>query len=108
MVERRAAGRCSTLSSACGEGEECVGQTGIVTFHGYTLMDLTEIQGFKLLKIRNVWGCQEWNGDWSDESPLWEQHPDIAEALGHTLSDDGIFWMAYPDFVKRFCMIWHN
>eukprot|EP00930_Biecheleria_cincta_P074629 TRINITY_DN61841_c0_g1_i1.p1 TRINITY_DN61841_c0_g1~~TRINITY_DN61841_c0_g1_i1.p1 ORF type:complete len:690 (+),score=117.44 TRINITY_DN61841_c0_g1_i1:57-2126(+) len=109
MVERRAAGRCSTLSSAKGPNTtEIVGQDGMVTFHGYTLMDLVEIQGFKLMKIRNVWGRQEWNGDWSDESPLWDEHPDIAQELGRHVKDDGIFFMSYPDFVTHFCMIWHN
>jgi len=23
-------------------------------------------------------------------------------------ADDGIFWMNYPDFVRNYCMIWHN
>lgn len=109
MLERAAAGRCSTLSSAKGDCDtELVGQHGLVTYHGYTLMDLVEINGHRLLKIRNVWGQQEWNGDWSDESPKWKEHPDIAEALCNKTADDGIFWMAYPDFVRRFCIIWHN
>jgi len=43
-----------------------------------------QISGFRLLKIRNVWGHQEWSGEWSDESPLWEQHPEVKEACQMT------------------------
>jgi len=71
-------------------------------------MDFKEVSGFRLLKIRNVWGHQEWNGEWSDDSPLWAQHPEVKEACQHESLDDGIFWMNYPDFVRNFCMIWHN
>ena len=47
-------------------------------------------------------------GDWSDESKLWDKHPKVKEHCAMEKKDDGIFWMAYPDFVKFFCMIWHN
>ena len=63
MVARRSGGTtCSTLSSAKvrGGGESVDSHSGMVSFHGYTLMNLTEIEGFRLLKIRNVWGNTEW------------------------------------------------
>lgn len=25
----------------------------------------------KLIKMRNPWGTCEWEGDWSEQSPLW-------------------------------------
>lgn len=34
------------------QGAEKVGGNGMVTFHGYTLMDLGELNGIRLLKIR--------------------------------------------------------
>merc|ERR1711865_977486 len=89
-------------------GEASVHADGMVTFHGYTLMDFLEIQGFKLLKIRNTWGNTEWSGDWGDASSCWTEHPDIAKQLNFSgIEDDGIFWMTYADFVIHFCGVEH-
>ncbi|KIW06159.1 uncharacterized protein PV09_03321 [Verruconis gallopava] len=52
----------------------------------------------RLLKLRNPWGRQEWNGKWSDGSKEWT--PDVMKELQHTFGDDGIFWISYPDFLK--------
>ena len=30
-----------------------------------------EIDGVKLICLRNPWGFGEWNGDWADDSELW-------------------------------------
>jgi Calpain family cysteine protease len=41
----------------------------------YSLISAHEIvdngTNVKLLKLRNPWGCGEWNGDWSDNSNKW-------------------------------------
>ncbi|KAK3241963.1 hypothetical protein CYMTET_48305 [Cymbomonas tetramitiformis] len=111
IVERRKAGGVSVLASAKGteSDPELVGQDGLVTHHGYTLLALVEVQGLKMMQIRNVWGHTEWRGDWSDESPLWDENPDVRAECGFTeVKDDGIFWMCYPDFVREFGGIWHN
>ena len=48
---------------------------GLVSNHAYSLVGVYELQyqnqPLRLLKLRNPWGHQEWNGDWSDESDLW-------------------------------------
>ena len=48
---------------------------GIVSGHSYTLLSTHAFkhagQRVKLLKLRNPHGNTEWEGDWSDESPLW-------------------------------------
>jgi hypothetical protein len=60
-----------------------------------------------LLHIRNPWGEGEWTGPWSDNSPLWEQYPDIKNELYDVNADDGVFWMAFEDFVKVSGKIMH-
>ena len=48
--------------------------TGLVSGHAYALLRAREVStGAKLVEIRNPWGQggMEWNGDWSDKSPLW-------------------------------------
>lgn len=49
---------------------------GLIPGHAYTLLKIKIIEHpqkgkVKLLKIRNPWGKEEWQGDWSDGSKLW-------------------------------------
>ena len=48
---------------------------GLVNSHAYTLVDFLNIksngQRVQLVKMRNIWGFKEWNGNWGDKSPLW-------------------------------------
>uniref|UniRef100_A0A915PM08 Calpain catalytic domain-containing protein n=1 Tax=Setaria digitata TaxID=48799 RepID=A0A915PM08_9BILA len=81
---------------------------GLVKGHAYSItgMRLVETGRGKipLLRIRNPWGNeQEWNGDWSDESELWnyissQQKKDMNLVLAH----DGEFWMSFDDFMRYF------
>ena len=51
----------------------------------------------RLVKLRNPWGSGEWNGDWSDSSPLWTE--ELRAQVGFDgARDDGIFWMDFNDF----------
>ena len=40
---------------------------GILQRHAYSLVDLREVEGYKLVRIRNPWGMAEWSGPWSDK-----------------------------------------
>lgn len=51
--------------------------------------------------MRNPWGQFEWDGAWSDRSPLWTE--EMKEAFTPVLDeDDGTFWMSFEDFVSNF------
>ena len=59
----------------------------------------------RLLQLRNPWGNFEWTGRWSDASAEWTTHKKVAKACGvdpGKPSDDGVFWMAYEDFLAYF------
>jgi len=84
---------------------------GIVAGHCYTLKSVKEELGVCLVELRNPWGEHEWQGDWSDRSPLWTQemkdafHPTLDEgtsATDGTESEDGLFWMSAADFFQFF------
>jgi calpain-15 len=92
------------------------GETGLVAGHAYALIAVKEVKskGIKLVQLRNPWGegGMEWNGDWSDNSPLWTA--EIKRELGQADLDtqDGAFWMCYGDFIKYFfsvnaCLVRH-
>ena len=54
-----------------------------------------------MVKLRNPWGDHEWNGDWSDKSPLWTDS--IKKQLDFDgEAEDGIFWMSFKEFQSKF------
>jgi len=106
-----------------------VTQQGLVGCHAYSLLEVRQIsaqtgkqmtlksalaQGkglaphdgarnkgpLRLLKIRNPWGRREWTGQWSAQSEIWTKN--LKAELGHTMADDGVFWMEYGDFLATF------
>ena len=46
---------------------------GIVPWHAYTVISAYEIEGEKVIKLRNPHGKGEWLGDWSDGSNKWTE-----------------------------------
>ena len=81
---------------------EAARNDGLVEGHAYSLIQVKEVGGLKLIQLRNPWGSQEWNGKWSDESAEWSAHPEVAQALDHSADPDGLFWMSYTDFLTVF------
>lgn len=48
-------------------------------------------------------GAFEWDGDWSDNSPLWKKHTGVALEIGKPEEkEDGIFYMSWEDFIRLF------
>ncbi|KAL8765723.1 MAG: hypothetical protein Q9209_007288 [Squamulea sp. 1 TL-2023] len=63
-------------------------------------MEAREVKGERLLRIRNPWGDTEWQGPWSDGSEQWT--PEWMELLNHRFGDDGMFWISYKDFLRKY------
>lgn len=68
----------------------------------------------RFVKVRNPWGRSgDWKGDWSDESPKWDEHPEVEQAMKDDesigfdrLIRDGTFWMVWEDYVRQFDTIY--
>lgn len=78
---------------------------GIVSGHAYSLLRAEEVTGsdgrrHRIFQIRNPWGGFEWNGNWSDRSPLWT--PELMQKLNVQRKDDGIFWISLEDFIRNY------
>ena len=51
--------------------------------------------------MRNPWGVEVWNGDWSDNSSLWTDQL-RQELEWHDKRDDGIFYLSVEDLYDRY------
>ncbi|KAK4409252.1 Calpain-type cysteine protease DEK1 [Sesamum angolense] len=83
-----------------------VSSCGIVQGHAYSILQVREVDGHKLVQIRNPWANEvEWNGPWSDSSPEWTDR--MKHKLKHVpQAKDGIFWMSWQDFQIHFRSIY--
>ncbi|XP_030400194.1 calpain-12 [Gopherus evgoodei] len=88
--------------------EDMEGHTpeGLVKGHAYSITGVHKLdhrgKKLKLLRLRNPWGKVEWNGRWSDRSPLWAGlDPKLQKSL-QVRKEDGEFWMQMDDFLRYF------
>eukprot|EP00746_Dinoflagellata_sp_MGD_P165915 gnl/MRDRNA2_/MRDRNA2_95468_c0_seq1.p1 gnl/MRDRNA2_/MRDRNA2_95468_c0~~gnl/MRDRNA2_/MRDRNA2_95468_c0_seq1.p1 ORF type:complete len:449 (-),score=73.62 gnl/MRDRNA2_/MRDRNA2_95468_c0_seq1:176-1381(-) len=82
----------------------------IVQGHAYTILAAAKApagqEDVNLVKLRNPWGSDEWNGAWSDGDGMWDQYPDVAAELGHEEREDGAFWMPLESFMQQYSCIY--
>ena len=101
---------CSTYNN------EYIKQFGLVKNHAYTLVDFNKIitrygKIVHLFKLRNPHSKGEWNGDWSDSSPLWDEK--TKKQVKYNNKEDGIFFINDIDFFEYFdrveiCNVFYN
>jgi len=88
---------------------------GLIAGHAYSVEDFEVINGTKIVKLRNPWGAGEWKGDWGDDwiienadsklrniNSVQRRKLDVDNLLKGTDDEDGMFWMAWTDFVREF------
>lgn len=84
-------------------------RNGLFSRHAYSVLEAREIDGIRLMKLRNPHGAGEWTGAWGDGDSKWQEHSNVAGAVGKDNdADDGIFWMCYDDFRQNFDQVFVN
>ena len=83
------------------KNEPFVEGLGLIPGHAYSLVSAQEKKRegdrpLKLLKLYNPWGHQEWNGDWSDHSSLWNE--ELVKFFSKVSVDDGSFYIDVENF----------
>ena len=80
---------------------------GLVKGHAYTVMGTVKLStGKRLVKIRNPWGIELYEGSYSDKSKLWDEATKIE--AGHKDKDDGIFFTDIDTYVDFFSETYIN
>ena len=82
---------------------DTLSKLGLITNHAYAVIGTAVLKKpngneIQLLKMKNMWGTNEWIGDWSDQSLKWTQ--EFKKAVGLKNKEDGVFWMSYDDYLQ--------
>ncbi|XP_044022546.1 calpain-8-like [Siniperca chuatsi] len=106
---RRAGQSKSLMGCSTSQGEtsaNTVLPNGLVQGHAYAVTGVKQMMSrgklVNLVRLWNPWGKGEWNGDWSDRSPLWQTVSPQDREMCLSVIDDGEFWMTLEDFCKLY------
>lgn len=84
-------------------GQEHLREDGLVEAHAYSLLHAVDVEGQRLVFLRNPWGNDKrWNGRWCDGDEAWDRFPSLRKRLRPKFRSDGAFWMAWVDFQASF------
>lgn len=105
-------GRC-LITVATGElsDAECE-RTGLVSTHAFAVMNLAEVDGVKLLMLKNPWSHLRWKGNYSEQDGAhWTSELQAAlnydPKLAQTV-DNGVFWIDYYSLLNFFDVFYLN
>lgn len=105
-------GRC-LITIATGElsDAECE-RTGLVSTHAFAVINLAEVDGVKLLMLKNPWSHLRWKGNYSEQdSAHWT--PELQRILNYDPKlaqtvDNGVFWIDYRSILNFFDVFYLN
>lgn len=100
----------ATVSTPQNLGANVEEKLKLVPGHAYAVLDVVEVDGRRLMKIKNPWATQSWAGLYSLDDKNWP--PALLETLKFTEEEanQGVFWMSYADvckFYKRCNLSWN-
>ena len=77
---------------------------GIEDLAKLNYMQMNNVENVQIiLKIRNIWGKIDWEGEWSNSYKFWDD--DLKKKLKYESKDDQVFYMNLRDFKNHFFKI---
>ena len=97
-----------TAGSYSGTGsDKDENENGVPFNHAYTILSTaTLVDGTRLVRIRNPWNKELYEGDWGDRSELWTE--ELRERSGYDFGNDGEYFMAIEDFSVNYAEVTVN
>ena len=83
------------------------GKDNLVAAHAYTVLGVQELKDSngvvqqQLIKMRNPWGTEKYQGDWRDDDSRWNQGT-YKDQAGLVNAKDGVFFVPIEKFTSRF------
>ncbi|CAD6196430.1 unnamed protein product [Caenorhabditis auriculariae] len=92
------------MGCSCGAGRISVDPLeykakGLLARHAYSILDVVQESGIRLLRLRNPWGNFVWQGKWSDVWSGWP--PEMKNRLLRE-HETGTFWIEFSEFIQYF------
>lgn len=78
-------------------------ENGLIVNHPYTIVEVMEVNGVRLVKMRNPWGHGGYKGSFSDHDV--NVSDDFKKALKFSQLRDGLFYMKFADLCQNFTKI---
>ncbi|CAH8522531.1 unnamed protein product [Schistosoma intercalatum] len=87
-------------------------RSGLVPTHAYAMLDIREVEGYRLFLLKNPWSHMRWKGNFSErDSKHWT--PSMQAKLNFDRSsaqliDNGVFWIDYDSLCHFFDVFYIN
>uniref|UniRef100_A0AC34Q7Y7 Calpain-15 n=1 Tax=Panagrolaimus sp. JU765 TaxID=591449 RepID=A0AC34Q7Y7_9BILA len=95
------------MGCSCGAGRRAVNdeehkRIGLMSRHAYSILDVKQYDGARLIRLRNPWGTFIWRGEWSPGWPGWNEKSKADLYYEKVRHEQGTFWMPFERFVQYF------
>ncbi|KAK4472053.1 hypothetical protein MN116_005427 [Schistosoma mekongi] len=87
-------------------------RSGLVPTHAYAMLDIREVEGYRLFLLKNPWSHMRWKGNFSErDSQHWTANMQTKlnfDRSSAQLIDNGVFWIDYDSLCHFFDVFYIN
>ncbi|CAH8518993.1 unnamed protein product [Heterobilharzia americana] len=87
-------------------------RSGLVPTHAYAMLDIREVDGYRLFLLKNPWSHMRWKGNFSErDSQHWTPSMEVKlnfDRSSAQLIDNGVFWIDYDSLCHFFDVFYIN